>query len=202
MIAEQRLPRRIVEALARDGIEAIVIVEPNRVRLEGLIGSPELRDAATDIAFEIAPSALIDNQLEVIPILPLPELPADEPEREQLESALRTLGEEAVQQIEEKQRLASSDLEDWPRDPGSAEPVFAPTDPIVKTGRHGLEILGGFADTSVDEVAAEEHDVSGVVRLTAAVSSLDDADAAEEVAGRVPGVVEVDERLEIGSSPS
>ena len=38
--------------------------------------------------------------------------------------------------------------------------------------------------------------IGGVVRLTGRVESIDDAESAEEVAARVPGVLEVDEALD------
>jgi osmotically-inducible protein OsmY len=43
------------------------------------------------------------------------------------------------------------------------------------------------------EVAVDE----GIVHLTGRVPSLDDAESAEEVAARVPGVVDVEEELEV-----
>jgi len=122
------------------------------------------------------------------------------------------------------------------------EPYFPPTDPVVEPSRgdQGLQVLGGFQDTSMDEMATEpdalpgeepdqirtyrsrdDSDIQddvirelhedaltmelnltvevlhGVVFLRGSVSSLDDAENAEAVAARVPGVGEVQDLTEL-----
>jgi osmotically-inducible protein OsmY len=110
----------------------------------------------------------------------------------------------------------------------TGEPWAPPTDPVLKNGPDGPEVLGGFTFTSMDEVSSDEdaqaeadagergdeaiaQDVRrelaedslttdldihvevrrGLVVLTGKVADLDDAEAAEEIARRVPGVVDV-----------
>ncbi|MBI4494851.1 MAG: BON domain-containing protein [Chloroflexi bacterium] len=114
------------------------------------------------------------------------------------------------------------------------EPYFPPTDPVIapaSKAEEGVEVVGGFTPTSMDDVGAEgETELGqlpgdeqihaavvrelredaltadlriavvvrdGVVHLRGRVPSLEDADAAEEVAARVEGVAEVMEELEI-----
>lgn len=115
------------------------------------------------------------------------------------------------------------------------EPYFPPTDPVVRPApvtRGGLEIVGGFSATAMDEVGVEgeprgrvpddeqiraavlqdlrEEALTtdlrirvavhhGVVYLRGSVPSLEDAEAAEEVAARVEGVAEVVDELEVES---
>ncbi len=50
-------------------------------------------------------------------------------------------------------------------------------------------------DTATTALALDVEVTEGVVRLTGRVPDLDDAESAEEVATRVPGVIEVDEDL-------
>lgn len=114
-----------------------------------------------------------------------------------------------------------------------AEPYFPPTDPVVEPTREHydeIEVVGGYAPTSMDEMEdtyetetggrgdeqitsdvlqelredAGTTDLSlyvetreGIVHLRGRVSSLEDVELAEEVASRIPGVVEVREELEI-----
>ncbi len=112
------------------------------------------------------------------------------------------------------------------------EPYFAPTDPpLRRERRENVDVLGGFAATSLEEPSeSEDHPLrlqlndeelaervryalasdaytadlnievevqDGVVYLHGQVGSLEDIEMAEEVAGSVPGVEEVQEDLEI-----
>jgi hypothetical protein len=63
---------------------------------------------------------------------------------------------------------------------------------IAERVRYALAADAYTADLNI-EVAVED----GVVYLTGSVTSLDDIDQAEQVAGSVPGVEEVEEELEI-----
>ncbi|MDA1062323.1 MAG: BON domain-containing protein [Chloroflexi bacterium] len=51
-------------------------------------------------------------------------------------------------------------------------------------------------DAATTALTIEVDVIGGVVRLTGRVESIDDAESAEEVAARVPGVLEVDEALD------
>lgn len=113
------------------------------------------------------------------------------------------------------------------------EPYFPPTDPPLRTddGLEGVEVLGGFAATSLEEpgdtvdhplrLQTNDEEVAervryalradayttdlnievevedGTVLLHGKVRSLDDIEQAEQIAGSVPGVEEVEEDLEI-----
>jgi len=111
------------------------------------------------------------------------------------------------------------------------EVYVPPTDPVIAVNAHGnVEVLGGFSETSDDQLApipsasdgkfgdeaiedavraALRRDAAttdleievlvrdGVAHLRGRVSDLDDADNAEDVASRVPGVREVLEELEV-----
>ena len=114
-----------------------------------------------------------------------------------------------------------------------AEPYFPPTDPVVEPTREHyreIEVVGGYAGTSMDELedsyesstggsgdeqitdevsrelredagttalSIRVETVDGVVHLQGVVPSLEDVELAEEVASRIPGVVEVSEELDI-----
>lgn len=107
-----------------------------------------------------------------------------------------------------------------------AEPYLPPTDPpVVPGGRDTIEVADGFAATSEgaedragvpgdDEITARVYDllrsdaatttlnlevetIDGVVYLRGMVQALDDTDNAAEVAGRVPGVVEVVDEMTV-----
>jgi len=230
---QERIRASIQHRLAEKGIDAIVTVDHDVVRLEGVVDSDERRRLADGIVSEIDRRLTVVNHLEVIPLVPVIEEFSGQPEIDQLTDALHQIDSEVVEEAKENQP-AGPTIEELENDAGTARPFFAPTDPVVRVGPHGLEMLGGFSETSVDEVAEETHDlaglgehvrgdeeiaddvarelaedaltadlsiqvrvVNGVVHLRGTVSSVQEVEAAEEVAGRVPGVVEVDEDIVI-----
>jgi osmotically-inducible protein OsmY len=235
MKIESELCARIAKRLESHGVYAIVTADDGMVRLEGEADSAEMKRAATELVSDVDPSVKVDNQLDVMSFLSMTEN-AGESEIDQLTEALHELAPEAVEESREDEATPFREEESDRRDAGSARPYFPPTDPVVRVGRHGTEILGGFSATSVDELTEETSDQTeltprtrgdeeiaadvlrelaedaattdltidvvvrnGTVRLRGVVASWEDADAAEEVAGRVPGVVDVDEKLEIQS---
>jgi hypothetical protein len=113
-------------------------------------------------------------------------------------------------------------------------PYFAPTDPVVKpnpTSEQGLDVVGGFEPTAMDDVGLIQQSTTGpmpgddevkaaVVRelredamttdlelrvavhdgdvtLRGVVTTLDESEAALEVAGRVEGVGNVLDEIEV-----
>lgn len=109
-----------------------------------------------------------------------------------------------------------------------AEPYLAPIDPpVLPGGRDNIEVAQGFASSSEgeeqragtpgDDAITERvshllrgdaattglelavETIDGVVYLRGTVQSLDDTDMAAEVAGRVPGVVEVVDEMTVQS---
>jgi osmotically-inducible protein OsmY len=233
---ETTIASQIRRALSEHGIEAIVTAHPGRIRLEGLADSAAAKQAATDISTAIEPTAAIDNELEIVPILPVPEQPDVGEPIDPLTEAMWSVGEESTEDVRAVEPGGMGEAETAGDDPGSARPYFPATDPVVRVGPRGEEVLGGFAATALDEVAVEAHEssrggfhvrgdeeiaddvrrglaqdaattdlairvqvVGGIVRLTGTVASLDDTEAAEEVAARVPGVAEVDERLDVSA---
>ncbi|HET8567807.1 MAG TPA: BON domain-containing protein [Candidatus Limnocylindria bacterium] len=105
------------------------------------------------------------------------------------------------------------------------EPWMPPTDPVMRQSERGEpEVLGGFGSTSMDDLsvagqgdealaeairrelredaATTDLDIEvavrdGVAYLRGRVSGPEDADSAEEVAGRVGGLAEVVDQLEV-----
>jgi translation elongation factor EF-1beta len=137
--------------------------------------------------------------------------------------------------------IIESEEPDFTGDPGTTDVIaavedegayFPPTDPPLGLGGFANpNVLGGFADTSLEEpIEPEDHplrvqgndeeiaeqvryalaadaytadlniDVEveyGVVYLHGKVGSIDDIEQAEQIAGSVPGVEDVEEDLEI-----
>jgi osmotically-inducible protein OsmY len=234
MVQEAKdLPTRIRQRLFEGGIDATVTVADGVVHLEGTVSDPDDRPLAVALVAEIDPTLTVQDHLRVVPLRSDLAAPGAEPERLVLdEELLRAAGdvtEEARELLKATEESKAATIGEEP----TGEPVFAPTDPLTRMGSRGLEVLGGFAATSMDEVAEEGHEVGGehlrgdeeiaddvrrelredamttdlalhvvvlegVVYLRGRVASLDEAEAAEEVAGRVPGVVEVREKLDVG----
>src|SRR5919199_5294025 len=82
------LTARIEEQLADAGLQVTVEASDGALILSGIVDSEEARQAAADIATQIAPQARIDNQLEVETILPtdIDDFIGDEPTAELADS--------------------------------------------------------------------------------------------------------------------
>jgi len=225
------------EIEARAGISVVVEVTDDGVIISGRVDTAEARQAASDIAAEIASGRRIDNDLEVEGVLlvgvsefqhgeatsaPVPES-ADE---------IARMGSEIDPDFTDQQ-VSTTSLEMAGIDPDEDrdETFFPPTDPVITTDSHGeAKVLGGFSATSDqsievarsasdgklgDEAIAEAvqrelaEDAAtaalqiqvvvreGVVHLRGRVSDMEDAENAEAVAARVPGVRDVVEELRV-----
>ena len=232
-----------IERAIREVAELDVVVEERggTIVLEGVVDSERDRQAAEDIAADLAGDASIDNALEIQDVLPV----SVEAFTDELTSAeLGESGAEVGERVDADE--LNPDFTDQPlaHDPlaviGSGDDsevdesdlVYTPpTDPVITTDAHGQAVvLGGFGTSATDEVSTGEladdqgfgdeaiadavrrellEDAAttalqirvavrdGVVQLHGRVRDLDDADAAEEVASRIPGVREVKEELTV-----
>ena len=98
MKRESDLRLRIAKHLESRGVYAIVTHNNRVVRLDGEVDSPEMKRAASDLVFEIEPSMLIDNQLEVMSYLAVAEN-VGESATDLLTEALRSLEPEVVARV-------------------------------------------------------------------------------------------------------
>lgn len=208
------------------------------VVLSGMVGSEELRQAALDIARELAGAVTLVDDIEVADTVPdeIAEVPADARGERGIARLQRAPagvslepGDFAAQPLLTSAEEASGP--EWSLDSDAVaegDEVFVPpVDPPTDRG----EVLGGLELSSMDDIGVEEssdHELGdeaireavlrelredaattaleievavdeGVVRLAGRVPSLDDAESAEEVAARVPGVVDVEEDLDVAS---
>jgi len=242
-LPDAALRARIQEQLADAGLQVTVESSDGSLILNGVVDSEEARQAADDIASQLAPSARIDNQLEVETILPtnLDDFVGDQPTAELSESSadIQAAGGELEPDFTDLDKGLSGDFAhasgaggsnaDDPAAGGDA--VYPPPiDPVLTTDEHGrAHVLGGFgsgeevtvepsadsrpgdealADAVRRELAEDAATTdlnifvavrNGVAHLRGQVADLDDADNAESVAARVPGIREVVEELEVAS---
>jgi osmotically-inducible protein OsmY len=237
------LSARVEEQLAEAGLQVTVEASDGSLILNGVVATEEARQAASDIASETAPSARIDNQLEIEAILPtdVDHFAGQEPTAELADSDddIQAAGGEFEADFTDQAGLvdpleasgAGSSREDDPASEGNVVYV-PPSDPVVTTDAHGrAQVLGGFGsdsdDVLVERSASDRHpgdealadavrrelaeDAAtaeltifvavrrGVAHLRGQVADLDDADNAEAVAARVPGIVEVLEELDVSN---
>src|SRR5919199_2839042 len=165
------LTERIEEQLADAGLQVTVEASDGALILSGIVDSEEARQAAADIATQIAPQAQIDNQLEVETILPtdVDDFVGDEPSAalpETLGEATRGGGE--IDPDFTDQTILRDPLEasgaggSGPEDPASTgDAVYEPpSDPVVTTNARGeAVVLGGFGseDGARVEPSAEDN---------------------------------------------
>jgi len=83
------LVERIEEQLAEAGLQAAVESSDGTLILSGMVDTEEAREAAFDIVSVAAPSARVDNQIEVETILPtdVGDFAGEEPSAEMAESS-------------------------------------------------------------------------------------------------------------------
>jgi osmotically-inducible protein OsmY len=232
------LTRRIEDQLAEVGLQVTVESSDGSLILGGIVESEEAREAAAEIAAQVAPNAPIDNQIDVETLLPtgIDDFAGDEPTAELAESEAE-VRDQVEPDFTDQPGLfdpikASGPDSSGPDDPAASGEVYTPpTDPVVATNVHGdARVLNGFdsgEDLEVERSASDQRpgdealadavrrelaedsattDLNivvavrnGVAHLRGRVSDLDDADNAESVAGRVPGIREVVEELEVAN---
>jgi osmotically-inducible protein OsmY len=235
------MARRVEQQLAEADLPVTVEASDGSLVLSGVVPTQEAREAATDIASQVAPNARIDNQIDVESVLPtdIDDFAGAEPTAEMAESSadIRASGGELEPDFMDQPGLsdpieASGPDSSGPEDPASSGDVYTPPiDPVLTTDARGAaRVLGGFEIDSAEDVPvdpsasdaapgdealadavrrelAEDSATTdlnvvvavrrGVAHLRGRVADLDDAENAEAVAARVPGVREVVEELEI-----
>ncbi|MDQ6670968.1 MAG: BON domain-containing protein [Chloroflexota bacterium] len=235
--------RALIEnELANAGLQVAVESSDGALVLNGVVDTEEARQAASDIAGQLAPRARIDNQLEVETILPtnLDDFVGEQPSAELSETGadIEATGGELEPDFTDQFSIADPEQASGasnsnPEDPASeGDAVYAPPiDPVVTTDAHGsARVLGGFGSGEEVEVESSASDGrpgdealadavrrelaedaataelsifvlvrNGIAHLRGQVADLDDADNAESVAARVPGIREVLEELEVSS---
>ncbi|HET8631744.1 MAG TPA: BON domain-containing protein [Thermomicrobiales bacterium] len=239
---DRDLAARLTRRLAEDaGIYAAVRVTGGVAYLEGLVGSTNQRDAATDIAQSLPGIERVQNDLDVEEIDPAPSQtrePGQEADvtYEMLEGSVGPNPLELAPDFSEDAPPVGDDVtDDAMVATEEGIPYSPPTDPVVRPAQNDqdIEVVGGFGTTSMDEypdalqstgfgegppgdedleervlqeLAADAATTdffvnvsarNGVIRLRGRVPTLEDAEAAEAVAARVPGVQEVVEELEV-----
>jgi len=241
-LPDAALRAQIEDELAKAGLQVTVESSDGALVLNGVVDTEEARQAAEDIAGQLAPDARLDNQLEVQTILPtsLDDFVGEQPTAELSETSadILAMGGELdpdftdqlhISDFDQASGAGGSDADD-PASDGDA--VYAPPiDPVLSTDVHGsAHVLGGFGSGEEVPVESSASDTrpgdealadavrrelaedaattdlaifvavrNGVARLRGQVADLDDADNAESVAARVPGIREVIEDLEVTS---
>lgn len=233
----------IESLLNQTEIPLIVEVREGVARLTGRVESQRVRQAALDLARSVDGVLGIDDQIDYEVVAPDTyfEPPDDD---EEFGYADR---ESLLDDISDTEPTFEGDVGAWDFQEAieEGEPYFPPTDPVVRptTDEQELDVLGGFSETSMDEMVTDpdlepwanagEPDVfsprqdgdiqrdvenelredsyttdlplhvnvvNGIVFLHGKVHSIDDAEYAEEVAGRVPGVAEVQDLTEVAGA--
>ncbi|MBI2323152.1 MAG: BON domain-containing protein [Chloroflexi bacterium] len=220
------LAARIAQELAEQ-LDVHVVVEDadGVIVLSGGVDSPEAREAAERVAARMAPGRRIENDLEVETTLPevvTEEIGGIEPDFTSLPLDVVGAVEERREASDgrEEEQIGHGAVPFFP----PTDPVIGPgprgeievIGGFTPTSMDSLEVEASAEDevpgdeAIADAVRRELREDAlttdfeirvyvqrGVVHLRGTVPSVEDALNAEEVAARVPGVVEVREELEV-----
>lgn len=243
MPSDEQLTAQLIELYREADLPIGAEVTGGVAQLSGLVSSPEMHQAAIDLARMVDGIVDVDDQLDTETFITDP----DEDEAGQ-DVELRQPGgweiESEEASIETQQDFAALDVgpHDFQRSVEEAEPYFPPTDPVLRptTDDQEIEVIGGFQSDSMQELATREDAepgdeptevdqyrdrddedirddvarelredalttdlelsvtvIQGAVFLRGTVASVDDAENAEAVAGRVPGVTEVHDLTQV-----
>jgi osmotically-inducible protein OsmY len=195
------------------------------VVLSGIVDTEAERDAALDIAREMSDGAAIVDAMEILGDLP-DDIGEDEDSDVVSDDSLEPgdFTDQRIMRSAEEAAGPSTSFEDDEVSDGDEvyvppiDPVGTQTEVIGGTQLSSMDSIeverssdGQLGDEAIREAVLRElrEDaattslnldvvvVAGVVRLGGTVADIEDAEAAEEVAARVPGVVEVEERLDV-----
>ena len=233
-----RIERQIADEA---GINVIAEETEGAIMLSGMVDSAEARQAAVDIATALAPDRRIEDNLDLEAITPatVDDVYADEPTTGDVPAGIGEARDlESLEPDFTDQPLLTNPIAAPGPSSGAPDLVeegdevyIPPTDPVVTADERGeLEGLGGFAPTSMTDVAVEPSALDnrpgdealadairrelredaattdlaidvlvrqGVAHLRGVVRGPEDAESAEDVASRVPGVREVVDELEV-----
>jgi osmotically-inducible protein OsmY len=245
-MGSQSLAAHIQQQLEEQAdLHVLVAQDRDVILLSGRVGTEEERDIAERIAASLAPDARIENNLDVESFLRAGSeggsaFISEEGGDEEIPTSIGAFAQEGLefepgvnsQPLETNEiNVVDSDVRDDDA-PDEPEPAyFASTDPVITANAQGnIDVLGGFAASSDDEIAVRRSaedarpgdealaeaiqrelredalttDLSidvevreGVACLRGRVPDLTDAENAEEVANRVPGVRAVIDDLEM-----
>jgi osmotically-inducible protein OsmY len=147
-----RIQREIAQ---QAGLNVLVDQEDGLVVLTGLVDSTEARQAAEDIATSVAPWLRVQNDLEVETELPVDT--GDFQGGESIAEVAEGTAELATGDGELEPDFTDLALETSPSEADSgAEPMFAPTDPVITVDEHGqAHVLGGFSSDSMASLDVE-----------------------------------------------
>jgi hypothetical protein len=160
------LADRIAQAIAREAeLDVVVTVRGRIVHLDGVVDSPEDRQAAADVARRLAGGLRVVNDLEIETLLPVgvDAFAGSEPSAELAEDAdaIAAAGGQVDPEFEDQPLLTDAlaasgptDSEDDLVSEGGAVYV-PPTDPVAAARTDGgLEVLGGYSTTAEPDASA------------------------------------------------
>jgi osmotically-inducible protein OsmY len=209
------LTQRLEQQLAEAGLQVAVERSDGTLLLSGVVDSEESRQAAEDIVTQAMPDARIDNQIDIESVLPSVVEPdftdqpgmsdpveasgagssdADDPANTgevytpPVDPVLRTDQHGAAHILG---GFEIDSFDDTPVDRSAMDRV--PGDEALADAIR-RELAEDAATTELNIYVAVRQ---GVAHLRGRVTDMDDADNAEAVAARVPGVRDVVEELEV-----
>lgn len=159
--SDEELTRRVAELFREAAFPIDVEVHAGVARLTGLVTSPEIHQAAIDLARFVEGIVDVDDQLDYEVISPDTAFEAPDVDREYgfadewaLKDDLSDTEPDFVGQV---------DADEYQRAVEEGEPYFPPTDRVLRpsTSPEELQVVGGFQDTSMDEVATTEDEGPG-----------------------------------------
>jgi osmotically-inducible protein OsmY len=210
------------------GIYIGAVVRDGQIFLEGEVESAADRDAALDVARAVAAGSGLEvvDELEIMTILPNEPWSEDESAGSEFRFAERSNRAEIEPDFIEREgttdpALAKEGVPYFPPTDPVVEPTTDSEQLEIVGGFEGTSMdiepgeqrPGALGDGEFEEIVRRElHEdalttsldiqvevIDGVATLAGVVPTLEDAENAEAVAGRVPGILDVNEMLTVAS---
>lgn len=156
---DERIARQIRALYDQAGLHIDVEVNDGVARLTGLVASPEIHQAALDLARMVEGVIEIVDELDYEVIAPDSVFESPDVDREFGYADAGAFADDIPDTEPDFVVDEGDSAADYERSIEQGEPYFPPTDPVCRPSPNApdLVIIGGFQDTSMDELATQAN---------------------------------------------
>lgn len=181
---DEQLTYELSRLYAQAGIPVDVEVRDGVAQISGRVSSPEIHQAAIDLALMVNGIRDVDDQMDYEVISPDSAFESPDDDEEFGYADEWSLRDDLSDTEGDFSGDVGADSRDFQQAIEEGEPYFPPTDPVVRPSRseEELDVVGGFQNSSTDETAWEPDAIPGEeLEGTDLYSARDDEDIRDDV---------------------